>query len=731
MAEAVSYDVYANLRLRGNFAQQVKRQSAALGPLAKRIDYVGARAQAMGMNWLKSSAAMAGSFARIGAIVAGGALLGGFALLVKVGSDFQVQLEDTKLSLASMFQLYEQNSGDLVANINQAEVAMRNLFNIAKTSPISFGEAVQLYQGAASQLIAANVSMKEQMEFMESAVLLKGVLPDMNVQDIGAQLGRVIGGGAGAEFEVWKRLQPAVLKVGKAAGVFGDNMRMGAKFTQTFNELAQASPREAFNLIRDAVKPLDKLGDEFRNSWRGILSTTVSNLQWVSAAFMAPFQEMRKSFLKHLNEDGLLSDKNMAKLEKVAYILGVKFAGVVRAMAYKLESWIQYAIDNWESIVQKFKQAGTIIAGLIKGAFFAGVAKMIAGAALVAGPGLARGVVRARGAGMAARGMFAGRVRAAHMGVGRGMQGRGRGATGIIGSMLGKVLGKIDRKGVMAMNNLNKFALKIASVGFVAGSAALVIGVAAAALLVFAVAIAGVAAYIISNWDAIGKSVTKAIDDGRITLIPFMVALYTMWERLKAVGEALLGSSDHALQFSTVLTWLTTAMEAMSWAIGVAMKIIAFSVTIWATLRLAFAGLMLTVAGLIDLMAKAGMVDKSAAEGAKAYANEQVAAAGDAFIAAGELWRKANEISDLELGKGQRGAAEAGAEGMAESIKNFFGDKDDNKKPKGPKVNVQNVTINQDLRDTDPDRLMSAFVKPLERMADTRIQSYEALDQGI
>jgi hypothetical protein len=72
------------------------------------------------------------------------------------------------------------------------------------------------------------------------------------------------------------------------------------------------------------------------------------------------------------------------------------------------------------------------------------------------------------------------------------------------------------------------------------------------------VAVAGIAAYLVSKWDELSASIVKGFDDGTVTLKPLITAAMVLWEKLKKVGEALVGGA--------------TGGSMMQWAIDLAAK---------------------------------------------------------------------------------------------------------------------------------------------------------------
>ena len=725
---SVDYNVNAWMRARGDFARQMGRQAAAVTPVQKAWTALGQKTSSVGRAIMGTTASTAVGYGKMAAAIGAISAVAGFSKLVHTGARFNAVMEETKLSIAAMFQLYKQNGGDLQKNIAQAAGAQRELFDMAKKSPVEFEDAVNIYQGAASGLIVANQSMQEQMEFMRGAQMLGAVVPDLESKVIGGQVGRILMGGAGQEFEVWKRLAPTILEAGKAADYFAKRMNMGEKFTQQFNKLAQAQPELAADLIKTALEPMKKMQEEFERSWGGILSTTKSNLKLVAAAFTGPFHMMRKKVLYDLNKTGLFSESNLGKLEHIAVVLGVLFSSVMERVFNKLMSWVTFLRDNWESILTTMYSVGQQVGMLIKGAFFVGVARMAAGAGVMAAGGAMRAGGAVRRAAPGALDYVRRKRRALHTGMARGALagGKGRGLTGFMGKFLGQV-SALSSRGPGAM----KFMLSMGSLAgiMVAGAAAAAIFIGA--IMIIAVVVAGIAAYIISNWDAIAASIVKALESGELSLVPFLVAMYTFWERLKAVGEALIGGSSGAAMFTGLMKLGIEAFNLMGGAISMTMKAIAIMVGIWGLLKLAMQGVVRAILAVIEVAAylPGGPSDETVALARHNY-EQYKRGVQDTVTTVEQLMRKADAIEAIDVS-----ALDIDFDAMAKDWKEKLIEalkkkEEEARKPRGPQVNVQQVTINQDLRDTDPDRLMAHFIKPLERMADQRVQSYEALDMG-
>lgn len=734
-ADQISYNVNAFLRARGQFAKQMNRNAAAVAPLQKRLSTMGRTTETWGRAMMGTTAATAAGWSKTAGIIGGVVAAGGLAMLVKQGVDFNNQMEAGELSIASMYQLYGQNQRVFATNLTQAKGAMRDLFDLAKKSPVEFTEAVDIYQGAASGLIVANQSMREQMEFMKGAQMLKGVIPDLDAKTIGAQLGRTMMGGAGAEFEVWKRLAPAILENGKAMGVFNDSVMLGQKFTQEFNVLAQAQPEVAMELLKKAVKPLQDLADEYERSWGGILSTTRSNLKIIAGAFAGPLNEATKNMLFQLNKTGFLSDENIGKLEHIATTMGMMLSHAGMDLFARMVAGAEYLRDNWQSVFQTIRNSGQVVAAAIKGAFFIGVARMLAGAATVGAGKLMRGGGAVRGGiGMMAE-MFGRLQKREHLRMGRGLRGgKGGGMAGMLGAGAGRLLGT-RTKGMGTFGKMFRFmdifALKAGSFGMVlAGVIPLVAGAAIAFGGLFVI-VGGIAAYLIQNWKAISGAIVQGMEDGRISLVPLLTAAYTFWNQLLIVGETFLGGGDHVGTFNSFLSIMITLFGIAGTGISYVMKAMAGLIGIFGVYQTANQGLGKVILGVMDLMNQAGMVSDQTLNQARADWHKLEKSHQDTWTTVDRLLTQADAIKNFQFDKTDLAKIEKDAKSWEERLKKALSGDPKKKLPRGPRVNIGKVEIVMDLRDTDPDRLMAAFVEPLERMADKRVQAYEQLEQGI
>lgn len=755
MAEKVEYEVLASLKASGSLTKQMRMLMGSTSAVQKNLDKIQSGMMSAGQSIMGSTASTAMGWAKTGGTMAAAAGAAGLGGIVTQGLAYNAMLEDARNSIGSIYQIYNQNQGNVTKNLQQAEYVQRRLFDIAKKSPGEFEDAVAIYKGAAASMTVAGESIAEQMKMMEGAVLLPKVIGGgIESSVVGNQLGRIMAGGAGQEFETWVRLAPSIKAIGvqmaktnKAAKGFTEELS-GGDLTAVWNKMAQSAPALAQDMIKEALKPLAKMAPVFEDSWDGILGTTMSATKEITGAFTKPFFEMRKAFLSRMNKTGIFSDRNIGKLQHVATAMGIMFAEGAEKMFGAAEKAVAYIRDNWKTIVQNVHDAFVIGQSVVKGAFAFGLTRMIAGAAIIAASFAMKGVragKKVMDTGMEKASQLAFMREAKKAGLDPSK--RPRDDKGQFLSFQ-KAFQQIRQKRVDAVGDkyskglfkhlapIMQFFTKIGPLALILGAGIPLVVMAVGAFGALFTIVGGIAAYVITNWQAISGEIVKGLRDGTISLQPLLIAAYTFWERLKLVGEVFLGSGGHAAQFSRVLDMLTGAVAFAANGISFFMRAIAYSMGIWGMLKLAFQGVLKAVLSIIELAAHipGGPGDSTVAR-AQARYEEYSRGVEDTWTDIDKMLRAADDIDaftfkQVDLERINKEAAEMEKK-LAESLENFGKEDPKNMKgPKGPKVQINHLTINQDLRDTDPDRLMAAFIKPLERMADQRVQAYDMTEQG-
>lgn len=323
------------------------------------------------------------------------------------------------------------------------------------------------------------------------------------------------------------------------------------------------------------------------------------------------------------------------------------------------------------------------------------------------------------GAGRAGLAGAAGRARVGLAGAAGAVGGRMRGA----GSGLAALFGKGAQGGMLKLVTAGTMLVALAG-------PALMLGIVFGGL---AVAFGGMAAYIGSKWKEISTTIVTAIDEGRITLVPLMTSLFTLWVRLKLVGEAFLGGSDSAVTFGSMLDVAVGMVDAASKGIGYFIQGLAFLVRAFGAVKAGIAGVVGVVAWMLEMLSKVpkvggGLAD-TAAEMRKSQASWQESTQGT-FDTAEKLAQTADKIFGIKLSADDRSKAEARAKSLDDRLKSFFKGEEKLNKPKGAKVNVGKVEMNIQLDEPDPDRVMALLVKPLMKLTQGRTQAFSTTESG-
>lgn len=739
MADRIEYDVVAWLRMRGDFARQMKRQAAAAGNMSRKLGEVGRKMQAMGGAWMRSVTTQIAAWGRLAAAITAAMGAAAGAAVLANGLKFNKTMEDARNQIAAMYQMFDfmgdstaVASGRITqweANIGLAKHAMSELYGIARQSPATFAQVASLYQNSAAGLATQTEDVTRHLEFMKRASLLGG-LTGGDYDVLGSQVGRIISGSAGAEMNIWKTLQKPISEAGKRMGVFQKTLpAVGMEVTQAFNSLGGD---KRLMVMMEAMK---KIGPEvaatFATSMAGISSTAQSALETVSGRLAKPLYETwRKALIGATGENGILGERSIAKFEKAADYFGGAIARGATHLIFRITTVLQLIRDNWQRIADTTYKAFQVGAGMIRGAFAYGLTKMIAGAALTAGGGALRAAGAARTYGGKVAGFMGAQRKVAHARIVRGAHGKAGGILGRMGKMMGAKSSGVND----VFRNIAVMLARFGSLAAVMAGVIPMIAMLGMALGAVGVAVAGVAAYIVSNWAQIRDSMVGALKSGTVTLRPLVAAAYVFWGRLKAVGEAFLGGTSGAHMLGGMIELMAKATMMGANAISFFMKVIAIFIGVWGSLKLALQGVMFAILGIIKLANKipGGPSDETLARAQKnydAYRNSTL----DTFTTVDNLLRKADELDKVNLDSLDFGEVERKSKEFEQGLAGFLsklGAKDSPTGGKQPVVKVNKVELNWDLRGEDPDRLLTAFVEPLERLADNRVQAYDTIDQG-
>jgi hypothetical protein len=734
MAEPqITYRVAAHLSTKGDLAKSMGQKAAAVGGFSAKLDAASSKAMAFGRAQTQAMMGAASAVGKYSAAIAGMAVAGGIGMMIAKGAELNAGMERATNTIAGTLQMFGHSAGaadQLGQNIKIAGAAMEMLSKIADESPGEMKDIQSLFQ---NMLPGARSVTSEMGRIMDLTKTLAVYTPTLGGDFglVGAQMSRMLTGGAGAEMETWRTLQVPILKAGQAMDLYGkkgkkvfsETQQEGEKLTQAFNKL---SKEDRLRVVEAAMKGgADDLAKMYAKSWEGASSSAISSLRRIAAAFTKPmFESIKSALIKANGEGGVLGKEGMSKLLTAASAVGGLLAkGVVKVLG-GIEKAVTYLSNNWQKVANTVYHAMQIGAGLLKGAFAWGLTKMIAGAAIIAaafavktGTAVGKGISAGMGAGKSAVKGVAAFATSTKKFVDTVTKGNP------IANALGAVTGLIS-----GFSKIAVFAAVLVPLLIVAGAAFAVMGVGL-------IAVAGIAAYLVSKWDELSASIVKGFNDGTITLKPLIIAAMVLWEKMKAVGKALIGGA--------------TGGSMMQWAIDLAAKAVN-------GVTAAVSGLLAMTATFIRWVGKAAdVVDfiagetdvmkvEKKAQDLSARSNYDIVEARDIATRkyhagdydkefAADAWStKANAMADevdrlagafdtAGLKDLDLGAIDKMTERLTEELKKILGlgDEEGNKKKKGPAVNINHLVQQFDLRGEDPDRAMVAWVEPIERLART------------
>ena len=182
MAAETTYQVNAVLTLKGKFEQQMRRASRSIDPVQRKMNRLARTMSKIG-KFMGSGAKVpgAGLFGPLAA--AGGAgLVATMGAAVTSGFRFNKLMEDTSMSIGTMFSLFNVGQSTLKANATEAESFARNmqmaeaaqaqLYKKQARTPAGFTQLLEMTQQAVPGLAQATNDVNRMTELMTELSLL-------------------------------------------------------------------------------------------------------------------------------------------------------------------------------------------------------------------------------------------------------------------------------------------------------------------------------------------------------------------------------------------------------------------------------------------------------------------------------------------------------------------------------------------------------------------------------
>ena len=724
MPQTTQYEVVAKFSAKGDLQKRVNQMTRGLPVMNRQLQRASQYTRNLGRTIEGTAARSFASWGATGAKIAGVAATLAGGMMIRGGLRFNKVMEDTRLQAATMFQMFKLSEGQIgknatqgekwAQNLKNAEFVMQGLFKVAKKTPASFQQVTTTYKGMAAGITLATTDLRRQLKFMESVSLLGG-LAGGDYTVLGAQMGRILAGSAGAEMNIWKVISRPIMEAGKSMKLFKQEMKLGADVTKAFNELS--SPER----LRILEKAMSEFGEDMKlayaQSMAGIVSTTESQLQVLSGLGTKPLYEGFRKWLVQMNRssavmgvlgrqraqllgagtdfgqgpiggrrEGLLSDYNMKRWTQLFDTLGMHLGRLGQRMMDGLERAGFYILDNWPAMMESFRTVWTYGVAAFKGMLAIMITRMMVGRGLaIAGAGMG-----------AASGAMGGIMKVLALAMGGGKKGFQYARSRQAGPM--SMMEMISRPFTALFRGLKPFlsALVLFSVILVPLIAFIVaLGIALAGLAVIA---ASIAVYITVHW----KELMDAVSSGKVTFDKLREGAMVLWNTLLKIGETLLGGDSPV---DTLQRALNALGETMIWLARQMGPILSSFADV---LRYEHARNKLNAVGA-DILNVTGM----APEWQKDY-REREQWTGRMIEMLDRLAKVGTAEAEKQVSQQQRATlavARMRAQGLAESQQGKPGE------PKGTNVNIQNVIVNQDLRGLDPDRVFASFLPALERVA--------------
>lgn len=704
-------------------AKQARRAEIAIARL-KRKSIGKGLGTAKGMMAPRGMAGPAGMgrVAGQGAMIGAGAATLGLGAVLVHGLRFNKMMEDMKNSVATMFQMFDVGKAYLApgatgveifrTNVGLAREAVDELLVRQAETPAGFTQVAQVFgQGIAG--LAKGTKDVDRMLSLVTQISKLGPSLNNDYAQLGRDTMRILSGSAEQEVQVWRLLKSEFFLIAKGMkGMLPKGMKDGEDFVKFFNKSLSAAQRmELFE------KAMSKLGPEFekmfRESMSGLLAATSSKLSMMAGALAGPLYESFKTFLGRVNLDTLLAGGMTQRWMGIAGYFGQVLGDSATKLFLAFERGAMFVDAHWneitDNIILAFKIGGIIIQAYI--------AKAIAG--LLMAPAMMAG--------------------GAALGAGKGMLG--------FLSKVSRRREKMGGRGLMgSMGSMAELTKYLRLVGLMAGPAVIAFIAVGAALAVMGFAAAAIAIYITKNWDKLVGSIIARWNE----IGPSVEKLYLQFDYLMGVmsdiGGALLGGGAGADMFITLLEFLEEALYAAAKGIVAMLKVLSFfNQHAQATAdqeaedarrerqnaQMSFNAQAKRHSGSEDdeweLARRADRLRKANAEFHKASgAASEVATRGARLV---EI-EKNISLGVSPADKEGRERAKAARLAVLRKLKSSTREGRESKAPKGG-VHITNQYNQWDLRNTDPDRIMSAFLPKLESLADQRNQSYEQTEQGI
>lgn len=271
-----------------------------------------------------------GLFSFLGRAATGSAALG-LGLMARRALTLNKELENTKVSIASAFQL--QGLGSFETNMSRATGLMEQFRKAAITSPGESRDLASIVRTTAPALAQVAPSDKEIVQFATRGLGAAFSQMDGNVRLTQDQLLQMMQGRGGSDLALFNVLKNPLAE---QLGVTG-----AADMTKAINDVAKKDPRKYFEALNRSLADLDDANKAFAMTFTGLWASIEEVFNNTLLTGAQPLFDYLKSEMQTLLK---WAEDNHAEIEEFARTIGEKLtrgfklaAGAVKLVANNLE----------------------------------------------------------------------------------------------------------------------------------------------------------------------------------------------------------------------------------------------------------------------------------------------------------------------------------------------------------------------------------------------------------
>jgi hypothetical protein len=308
------YDVSAELNVR------TSRTLGGLNAVAARLDSITSTLTRIAVGY-------------VGFQVIGGA----FRMAVQGAIGFNAQLEQTRISLASVLSATQGTS--FLAATEQAGEVFNQLRDDAIRSTATTSELFSIYQSILGPLRQAGASMEVVRELTNNTVAASSAL-GVDFGQAQRDIQMMATGVAGTDVKLFRML--------RSVGAIAED-------AQAFNELTAPQRVER---IRSALGRFEVAAQAYGQSWAGVTSTFRDIVGQLMATAGGPAFERIKRFVSTINERLLA---NRERLEAGMRRIGISVSMVLGRVFEVAMRGFDYVLAHWDQIVTRITRAVAMV----------------------------------------------------------------------------------------------------------------------------------------------------------------------------------------------------------------------------------------------------------------------------------------------------------------------------------------------------------------------------------